>query len=252
MLSGKVAVVTGAGKGIGRVTAVELAKAGAKVALVGDRNDSIDELHRYIGDLGLHSMAVVADVSSFKAVNSMAKRVKDTCDRIDILVNNAGVPSAKAASSWSMPVMEIEDDEWDTVLGINLKGPFNCAKAVIPYMIAQKGGVIINVSATTALMPAFGSAPYCASKAGVMALTRVLAKELGSYHIRVNCVAPGFTLTPAHNSMAEEEIDAISALVPLGRAVLPLDIARAILLFASDGLFVTGQTLVVDGGAFMH
>jgi 3-oxoacyl-[acyl-carrier protein] reductase len=251
MLSGKVAVVTGAGKGIGRVTAVELAKAGATVVLVGDRQEPIEELNRHIAELRLRSMAVVADVSKFRAVARMAKRVKDACGRIDILVNNAGISSVGAAS-WHMPVLEIDDNEWDGILAVNLKGPFNCAKAVIPYMIAQKGGTIVNVSSTTALAPAFGSAPYCASKAGVMALTRVLAKELGGYNIRVNCVAPGLTITPAHDSTPETEIDTLTGSVPLGRAAMPSDIARAILMFASDGFFATGQTLVVDGGAAMH
>ena len=118
-------------------------------------------------------------------------------------------------------------------------------------MMAQESGTIINVGSTTALTPAFGSVPYCASKAGVMAMTRVLAKELASYHIRVNCVAPGFTLTPAHNSTPEATIDTLAGAIPLGRAALPSDIARVILFFASDGLFVTGQTLLVDGGGTM-
>ncbi len=251
MLTGKVTVVTGAGKGIGRVTAFKFASAGAKVVLVGDTPDLIEEMDRYIAELGGASIAIVADVSSFDAVNKMAKQVNDAYGRIDVLVNNAGIPSTKSAS-WHIPTLEIDDDEWDRVLAVNLKGQFNCAKAVMPYMMAQKGGSIINISSTAALTPAVGSAPYCASKAGVMALTRVLAKELASYQIRVNCVAPGPTLTPVWNSMPKEAIDMAEGMIPLGRAGLPLDIAQVILFFASDGLFVTGQTLLVDGGGTMR
>jgi len=251
MLTGKVAVITGAGRGIGRVTAFEFARVGAKVALVGSTPDLVEEMSRYIAELGGDSIAVVAEVSSFDSANKMAKQVKETYGRIDILVNNAGIASTKTAS-WLMPTLEIDDDEWDRVLAVNLKGQFNCAKAVMPYMMAQKDGSIINVSSTMALVPTAGSAPYCASKAGVMGLTRALAKELASYHIRVNCVAPGLTLTPVWNSMPEEAIDMAEGTVPLGRAGLPSDIAQVILFFASDGLFVTGQTLVVDGGGMMQ
>jgi 3-oxoacyl-[acyl-carrier protein] reductase len=251
MLAGKVAIITGAGKGIGRGTAVEFARAGARVVLVGGRPDSIEEVNKYITALGFDSISIVADVSNFAAVNRMATQVKDSYGGIDILVNNAGIASTKTAS-WQTPTLEIDDDEWDGVLAVNLKGQFNCAKAVMPYMMAQKGGSIINLSSTAALVPTFGSAPYCASKAGIMALTRVLARELASYHVRVNCVAPGLTLTPMQDSMPEEAIDMAAGMIPLGRAGLPLDIAHVILFFASDGLFVTGQTLLVDGGGAMH
>jgi 3-oxoacyl-[acyl-carrier protein] reductase len=251
MLSEKVAVVTGAGKGIGRVTAFELANAGAKVVLVGDKSDTIDELYRYMTEIGLQSVPMVADVSSFDAINAMMGHVKDVYSHIDILVNNAGINSTRY-DSWNVPTLEIDDEEWDRVLAVNLKGQFNCAKAVMPYMMAQGSGSIINVSSAAALAPGVGSAPYCASKAGIMALTRVLAKELASYHIRVNCIAPGFTLTPAYNSIPKESLDVAAEMIPLGRAGMPSDIAHVILFFASDGLFVTGQTLLVDGGSTMH
>ncbi|OPY62397.1 MAG: 3-oxoacyl-(acyl-carrier-protein) reductase FabG [Syntrophorhabdaceae bacterium PtaU1.Bin034] len=251
MIAGKVAVVTGAGKGIGRKTAFEFAKAGAKVVLVGHKPDSIGELHRYLAELGFESITIAADVSDFGAVSKMAEQAKDKYGRIDILVNNAGIASTKTPS-WHVPLLEIDDREWDRVLAVNLKGQFNCAKAVVPYMMEQNDGSIINIGSTTALSPTSGSAAFCASKAGVMALTRVLAKELASYRIRVNCIAPGLTLTPAQDSVSMEAIDTAAGTIPLGRAGLPSDVAQVILFFASDGTFVTGQTLLVDGGGTMH
>jgi 3-oxoacyl-[acyl-carrier protein] reductase len=250
-LKGKVAIVTGAGKGIGRGTALEFAKGGASVALVGARPESIGQVKEEIAALGHDAVAILADVSKWEDVLRMARQVKETFGRIDILVNNAGIASTKTAS-WHMPTLEIDGDEWDGVLAVNLKGQFHCAKAVMPFMMEQRSGAIINISSTTGLVPAVGSAPYCASKAGIMALTKVLARELGSYNIRVNCVAPGLTITPMQDAMPKEAIDAVAKMIPLGRAGLPADIARAILFFASDGLFVTGQTLIVDGGGTMH
>jgi NAD(P)-dependent dehydrogenase (short-subunit alcohol dehydrogenase family) len=250
-LKEKVAIVTGAGKGIGRGTSLEFAKVGVKVVLVGARPESIGEVKKEIASLGFDATTILADVSKWDAVNRMAKQVKETFGRIDILVNNAGIASTKIAS-WHMPTLGIDDDEWDGVLAVNLKGQFNCAKAVMPFMMEQRNGAIINLSSTTAFVPAVGSAPYCASKAGIIALTKVLARELASYNIRVNCVAPGFTLTPMQDNVPKESIDMVSKMIPLGRAGLPADIAKAILFFASDGLFVTGQTLIVDGGSTMH
>jgi 3-oxoacyl-[acyl-carrier protein] reductase len=182
----------------------------------------------------------------------MVSKVKETFGRIDVLVNNAGIAAATKESSWHMPTLELDDAEWDGVLNVNLKGQFHCAKAVMPQMMEQKDGAIINLSSTTAFTPGVGSAAYIASKAGIMALTRVLAKELGSYNIRVNCVAPGFTITPMQGSMPQEAIDMVAKMIPLGRPGYPADIAQAILFFASDGLFITGQTLIVDGGSTMH
>lgn len=249
-MTGKIAIITGAGKGIGRGTAIEFAKAGAKVILVGVRPESIGEVKKEIEALGFDALTIVADVSKWEDVQKMVKQVIDTFGRVDILVNNAGIASTKTAA-WQMPTLEIDEAEWDGVLAVNLKGQFHCAKAVMPYMMQQRSGSIINLSSTTALNPAVGSAPYCASKAGIMALTRVLAKELGSYNVRVNCVAPGFTLTPMQGSLSQDQIDMVAKMLPLGRAGLPEDIARAILFFAGDGLFVTGQTLIVDGGGTM-
>jgi 3-oxoacyl-[acyl-carrier protein] reductase len=251
-LAGKVVIVTGAGKGIGRGTAVEFAKAGAKVVLVGGRPESIEEVKKEISAFSDKTVTAVADVSKWDDVRKMARKTIETFGRIDVLVNNAGIAAATKAASWNMPTLELDDDEWDGVMNVNLKGQFHCAKAVMPQMMEQKDGAIINLSSTTAFRPGVGSAAYIASKAGIMALTRVLAKELGGYNIRVNCVAPGLTITPMQNSMPKEAIDMASKMIPLGRPGYPADIAKAILFFASDGLFATGQTLVVDGGGTMH
>jgi 3-oxoacyl-[acyl-carrier protein] reductase len=249
---GKVVIITGAGKGIGKGTALEFAKAGAKVVLVGGRQESIEAVKKEISALGQDAMTVVADVSKWNDVESMAKTVVEAHGRIDVLVNNAGIAAATKAPSWSMPTLELDDDEWDGVMNVNLKGQFHCAKAVMPRMMEQKSGAIVNLSSNTAFTPSVGSAAYIASKAGIMALTRVLAKELGKYNIRVNCVAPGLTITPMQDSVPQEALDMVAKMIPLGRAGYPADIARAILFFASDDLFITGQTLLVDGGSTMR
>jgi 3-oxoacyl-[acyl-carrier protein] reductase len=250
-MKGKVVIITGAGKGIGRGTAIDFAKAGAKVVLVGGRPESIEAVKKEIEAFKGEAVTMIADVANFVEVNAMVKKVVEMFGQVDVLVNNAGIASSKK-SAWVMPTLEIDDDEWDRVLAVNLKGQFNCSKAVIPFMMERKKGSIVNLSSTTALNPGVGSAPYIASKAGIMALTRVLAKELGPYGIRVNCVAPGFTLTPMQDGITQEAIDMVSQMIPLKRAGLPEDLAKVIMFFASDDLFVTGQTLLVDGGSTMH
>ncbi len=181
----------------------------------------------------------------------MAKAAVEKFGRIDILINNAGIhPMGKGGAR--LTTLEVDDDGWDVVVNTNMKGQFNCAKAVMPVMMAQQYGRIVNMSSNTALTGIVGSAPYCASKAGIMALTRVWARELGPYNVTVNCIAPGLTLTPMNEPMPPELIAAAKARISLGRAGQAVDIALAILCFVQDDLFATGQTLVVDGGSFMH
>lgn len=249
-LHGKIAIVTGAGRGIGRATSLELAKAGVKLALADISEKSINEVKAEIEKITADVMTVQTDVSKRGDAEKMAGETAERFGGIDILVNNAGIASAGTAA-WRMSSLDIDDHEWDTVLATNLKGQFNCSKAVMPYMMKQRSGRIINMGSTTALTGAVGSAAYCASKAGIMALTKVLARELGPYHICVNCVAPGLTLTPMQDSTPPEAIETAKSMIPLGRAGKAVDIARAILFFASDELFATGQTLIVDGGGTM-
>jgi 3-oxoacyl-[acyl-carrier protein] reductase len=250
-LKGKVAIVTGAGKGIGRATSVELAKAGARVVLAGVRESSMADVKREVEEAKAEALIVQTDVSKWEDAQRMVKIALERFGRIDILVNNAGIhPLGKNGER--LTTLEVDDAGWDLVINTNLKGQFNCAKAVMPVMMKQKYGRIVNLSSNTALTGIVGSAPYCASKAGIMALTRVLARELGPYNVTVNSIAPGLTLTPMNEPMPPEVIEMAKARISLGRAGQAVDIARAILCFVQDDLFATGQTLVVDGGSFMH
>jgi 3-oxoacyl-[acyl-carrier protein] reductase len=248
---GKVAIVTGAGKGIGRATSLALAAAGAKVVLAGIRDESICQVESEIGKQGGEALALRTDVSKWEDAERMARTALDRYGAIDILVNNAGVDKMDE-SGRQYSILEMVDADWNYVLGTNLLGQFHCAKAVMPTMMARESGRIVNLSSTVGITGAVGSAPYCASKAGIMVLTRILARELGPYNVCVNCVAPGMVLTPFHKYTPKEVVGIVEQMVPLKKVSQPEDIALVILFFCSDPLMVTGQTLVVDGGGTMH
>lgn len=251
-LSGKVAIVTGAAKGIGRACAVELARAGASLVLAGIRENTMTEVRAEISALTSFEFLIVqTNVAKWEDAKRLADETIERFGRIDILINNAGVHPLKADGT-RYDFLEIDDAAWDAVMNVNLRGQFNCAKAVAPVMMKQRSGKIVNLSSNTALTGLVGSAVYCASKAGVMGLTRELARELGPYNINVNCVAPGLTMTPMNESLTPEAIEAAVARTSLKRAGQGVDIARVILSFLQDDLFATGQTLVVDGGSVMQ
>lgn len=250
-LSGKVAIVTGAAKGIGRATAVELARAGASLVLAGVREGSMTEVTEEVDALGREFLVVQTDVAKWEDAKRMAGKTVERFGRVDILINNAGVHPLKADGN-RFDFLEIDDAAWDAVINVNLKGQFNCAKAVAPIMMEQRSGKIVNLSSNTALTGMVGSAVYCASKAGVMGLTKELARELGPYNVNVNCIAPGLTMTPMNATVSGEFLEAAVARTSLKRAGQGVDIARVILSFLQDDLFATGQTVVVDGGSFMH
>jgi len=250
-LSGQVAIVTGAAKGIGRATAVELTRAGARVVLAGIREGSMADVVAEVTALSGEYLTVRADVARWEDAARMAHTTVETFGRIDILVNNAGIHPVKEDGN-RLDFLEIDDNDWDVVVGVNLKGQFNCAKAVAPFMMKQRSGKIVNLSSNTALTGIVGSVAYCASKAGVQGLTRAMARELGPYNIIVNCIAPGFTMTPMNEKLSPEAVEAAIARTSLKRAGQAVDVARLILSFLQDDLFATGQTVVVDGGSFMH
>jgi len=250
-LSGQVAIVTGAAKGIGRATAVELAKAGTKLVLAGVRESSMTEVTEEVGSFTGEYLVVQTDVAKWEDADRMARKTAERFGRIDILVNNAGIHPVKEDGN-RQEFLEIDDDSWDEVVGVNLKGQFNCAKAVAPFMMKQHSGKIVNLSSNTALTGIIGSVAYCASKAGVQGLTRAIARELGPHNIVVNCIAPGFTMTPMNAKMSPEAMEAAIARTSLKRAGQAVDVARVIVSFLQDDLFATGQTIVVDGGSFMH
>lgn len=251
-LKGKVAVVTGAGKGIGRGTALALAGAGAKVVLAGVRDESINSVKAEIDRTGGEAIAVRTDVRKWDDAQTLVKTAIDRYGRIDILVNNAGVDKTdKSGQGRQFSIMELEDEDWDWVLGTNLMGQVHCARAVMSPMIAQKKGNIVSISSTVGFQGQLGSPAYCASKAAIMVFNKMLARELGPHGIYVNCVAPGMILTPFHDYTPDLMREQVERIMPLRRAGLPEDVVQAVLWFCEDHMYITGQTLVVDGGGTM-
>jgi NAD(P)-dependent dehydrogenase (short-subunit alcohol dehydrogenase family) len=249
--TGRIAIVTGAGKGIGRGVSLALAARGAKVVLAGVRDESINQVKAEIEATGGEAMCVRTDVARWEDAQAMVKATMDRYGRIDILVNNAGVDKIDKGGK-QYTIEEIEDADWDYVLGVNLKGQFHCAKAVMPVMKAQKKGNIVSISSTTGFQGQIGSPPYCASKAAIMVFNKMLARELGSFGVFVNCVAPGMIITPLHDYTPAVHREMVEKMMPLHRVGYPEDVAQAVLWFCEENLYITGQTLVVDGGGTMR
>ncbi|BDH61106.1 3-oxoacyl-[acyl-carrier-protein] reductase FabG [Lysinibacillus sp. PLM2] len=245
-LDGKVAVVTGASRGIGRAIALLLAKEGAKVVVNYSGSEQkaaqvVDE----ITSMGTEAIAVQANVSDAESVQNLMDTAIKKFGSIDVLVNNAGITRDNL-------LMRMKEDEWDDVINTNLKGVFLCTKAVTRQMMKQRSGRIINISSIVGVMGNPGQANYVAAKAGVIGLTKTTSRELASRNILVNAIAPGFITTEMTDELSEDLKSAMLAQIPLAKLGQPEDIAKAVIFLASeDSSYMTGQTLHIDGGMYM-
>lgn len=242
-LKDKVAIVTGAGRGIGLVTAQTFAREGAKVALCDLDLPEVQAAAEEIRKSGGQAVAFQANTAKTPSVQELLSKVMAEYGRVDILVNNAGIIRDKQ-------LLKMEEAEFDSVIEVNLKGVYLCTRHVAEVMAANGGGVILNASSVVALYGNFGQTNYVASKAGVIGMTKVWARELGRKGIRVNAVAPGFIETRMTEGIPDKVMEKLVEKVPLGRMGKPQDIANAYLWLASDeSSYVTGHVLSVDGGA---
>ena len=244
-LNDKVAIVTGASRGIGKAIAIQLAKCGSKLVLVARNAEALDSVKESINSQGGNAVAMSGDISS---LNSFAEIIANTVskwERIDILVNNAGTACDNI-------IMRMKEEDWDHVLNVNLKGCFNGIKAVSRPMIKNKNGRIINITSVIGQIGNAGQSNYAASKAGIIGLTKSIAKELGSRNITVNAVSPGYILTDMTDKLDEEVKEKMKSSIPLGRLGTPQDVANLVCFLASDEAeYITGQTFNVDGGMVM-
>lgn len=246
MLQGKCAVITGASRGIGREIAIKYAKEGANIVL-NYRNSETEalQLKEELDKLGSDTLIIKANVSNFEEAEKLIKEAKEVFGRVDILVNNAGITKDNL-------IMRMKEEDFDSVIDVNLKGAFNCLKAVTPIMIRQKFGKIINMSSVVGVIGNAGQVNYCASKAGLIGMTKSLAREIGGKNINVNAIAPGFIDTDMTKVLSEDQKKNIMSQVPLKRLGQAEDIANLALFLASNQSdYITGQVIHVDGGMAM-
>ncbi len=243
-LSNKVALVTGSGRGIGRAIALKLAEAGVDVAVndIASAGEALEVVVKEIESLGRQSVAATADVSSPEDVTKMVETVVNKFGRVDILVNNAGVTRDGL-------VMRMSDEDWNTVLNIDLKSAFLCTRAVLRPMLKQRWGRIVSIASIVGIHGNAGQANYAAAKAGVIAFTKSVAKEVASRGITVNAIAPGYIDTKMTQNLDEKQSQELLKRVPIGYAGTPRDVAEAVAFLASEeSRYITGQVLGVDGG----
>ncbi|MCX5697334.1 MAG: 3-oxoacyl-[acyl-carrier-protein] reductase [Candidatus Omnitrophica bacterium] len=244
-LKDKVALVTGSAQGIGREIALVFAREGADVVISDINLEKAKQTSLEIESLGRKSLALELNVVSPQNVEEALNKILDKFGKVDILVNNAGITKDGL-------LMRMSEQDWDAVINVNLKGTFNCTKAVSRVMLKQRSGKIVNIASIIGIIGNAGQANYSASKAGIIALTKTAAKELASRSINVNAVAPGFIQTDMTAKLSEELKSKMLANIPLNKLGLPVDVANACLFLASDeAQYITGQVIVVDGGMVM-
>jgi 3-oxoacyl-[acyl-carrier protein] reductase len=242
--AGKVALVTGASQGIGESIALELAKEGLTIALVDIQKDKLDSVSEKIRQAGGAALVQAADVSRFDQSSAVVEAVIGASKRLDYLINNAGITRDNL-------LMRMREDEWDAVIAVNLKGVFNFTKASIRAMINGRFGRIVNISSVVGIMGNAGQANYSASKAGVIGLTKSLAREVAGRGITVNCVAPGYIATAMTESLPEGVKKAFLDMIPMKRMGTPEDVAQAVKFLLSDqASYITGQVIHVNGGMY--
>lgn len=245
-LKDKVAIITGGAQGIGRAIAEKLADEGAKIIIVDIMEEAAkktaDEISK---DKNVETLSLKVDVSSSQETEQMIKKTVEKFSKIDIMINNAGITRDNL-------LIRMSDDEWDKVLDINLKGVFNCSKAAAKIMMKQRSGKIVNIASVVGLMGNAGQANYSASKGGVIALTKTMARELASRNINVNAVAPGFIKTAMTEKLSEDAKKKLTDLIPLARLGEPQDVANIVAFLCTDeSSYITGEIISVNGGMYM-
>jgi 3-oxoacyl-[acyl-carrier protein] reductase len=244
-LKGKVAFITGAAAGIGKEIAMTLAKQGADCVICDVNEEQLNQTTAEIAALGVQTLGLVLNVSSMADCEEAVNKIIDKFKKIDILINNAGITRDGL-------LIRMKESDWDAVLSVNLKGAFNCTKAVVKPMMKQRSGAIVNMASIIGLMGNAGQVNYAASKAGLIGLTKSVAKEVASRNIRVNAIAPGFIETKMTQILSDDVKQAMLNQIPLGKFGSPQDVANLVVfLVTDDSNYITGQVISINGGMLM-
>ena len=242
LLKDKVAIITGGARGIGKEIALEFAREGANIAIADINSQTLAQTEKEISSLGVGILTLSVDVTNSTQVEEMVNKTLDKFKKIDILINNAGITADSL-------LIRMKEQDWDRVLAVNLKGTFNCIKAVSKVMIKQRSGRILSISSIIGLIGNVGQANYAASKAGVIGLTKSAARELAPRGITVNAIAPGFIQTEMTTVLSEEVKSKMLEAIPLKKCGQPSDVASLAAFLASDAAgYITGQVICIDGG----